>query len=291
MKTLAIFSAALVFASCTYHPSEIADEVSTAGKANVMFASNTTFAKPVVKYGCEGYYTGMFVAKTYDETKEVFDNKITVSIDSLNGGKIYGHSVVAGNSRPFAGTCEKKDNDYQVIAKEPGDDKYDGTFNFVIHTNEKTIEGTWLSNDKKLTVTERSYTLESREFVYDPENELSEDMLYNALYGTWKDKTEEAEVLTEDVLKINPSETALKKEDVENMYQGDLEVLRNSIYARHGYSFKNRKMRLLFDNYVEWYMPVSTDITQQLTEIEKKNIDLIKRYEAHAAKYYDVFGR
>ncbi|MEL6924283.1 MAG: YARHG domain-containing protein, partial [Bacteroidota bacterium] len=82
----------------------------------------------------------------------------------------------------------------------------------------------------------------------------------------------------------------LTRADVENMHKGDLEVMRNAIYARHGYSFKNRKMRYVF-NYVDWYMPVSTDIRAQLTDIEKENIALLKRYEQHAERYYDSFGR
>lgn len=88
----------------------------------------------------------------------------------------------------------------------------------------------------------------------------------------------------------NASLDLLKTGDVENRYKADLEVLRNAIYARHGYSFRNPRMRAVF-NYVEWYIPVSVDVTAQLTEIEKKNIALIKRYESHAGKYYDAFGR
>jgi hypothetical protein len=38
-------------------------------------------------------------------------------------------------------------------------------------------------------------------------------------------------------------------------------------------------------------MPVSLNVENELTEIEKKNIDLLKRYENHADKYYDEFGR
>jgi hypothetical protein len=38
-------------------------------------------------------------------------------------------------------------------------------------------------------------------------------------------------------------------------------------------------------------MPVSTDVRTKLTDTELKNIDLIKRYEEHAEKYYDVYGR
>jgi hypothetical protein len=38
-------------------------------------------------------------------------------------------------------------------------------------------------------------------------------------------------------------------------------------------------------------MPVSTDVRNDLTDLEKKNIELIKRYEEHAEKYYDEYGR
>ena len=76
-----------------------------------------------------------------------------------------------------------------------------------------------------------------------------------------------------------------------NMHKGDLEVIRNAIYARHGYFFKNRKMRYLFDYAVDWYIPLYTDVRGMLTEVERKNVDLLKRYENHASKYYDSFGR
>jgi hypothetical protein len=35
---------------------------------------------------------------------------------------------------------------------------------------------------------------------------------------------------------------------------------------------------------------VSVDVTRDLTDLEKKNIELLKRYENHAATYYDRFG-
>ena len=68
-------------------------------------------------------------------------------------------------------------------------------------------------------------------------------------------------------------------------------MIRNAIFARHGYSFKNRKMRYFIDQLVNWYMPVSTDIRDELTELELANIDLLKRYEEHRERYYDAFGR
>ncbi len=116
-------------------------------------------------------------------------------------------------------------------------------------------------------------------------------MSWSQLYEKHPKFEDREESLTEDVLSFNASNEELKKEDIENMYKGDLEVMRNAIYARHGYSFKNRKMRFIFDSSVDWYMPVSTDIRDDLTDLERKNIDLLKRYEEHAGRYYDVFGR
>lgn len=84
---------------------------------------------------------------------------------------------------------------------------------------------------------------------------------------------------------------SLKKRICRIFTKGNLEIIRNAIYARHGYSFKTRRVRFIFDQFVPWYMPVSTDVRNELTELEKKNINLIKRYEEHAEKYYDEYGR
>ena len=67
-------------------------------------------------------------------------------------------------------------------------------------------------------------------------------------------------------------------------------MLRNSIYARHGYSFRKRQLRAYFDKQ-DWYIPVHANIKSDLTEIEKKNIQLLLKYEEHAEEYYDEFGR
>lgn len=237
-----------------------------------------------------GYYVGMFGAKEYDHTKNYTGaNKINISIDAISGGKIQGHSVVAGNNRPFSGTIEEENGEFHVIASEPGDDKYDGTFTFTVEPD-GDLRGTWEANDKNLPVTVREYDLEKTEYTYNPEAMTLESVGYTELYNTYNKALDMEEYLTEDVQRFNASTELLKKEDIENMYKGDLEVIRNSIYARHGYSFKNRKMRYVF-NYVDWYIPLSTDIRSKLTDLEKKNIDLLKRYEQHAEKYYDSFGR
>jgi hypothetical protein len=247
-------------------------------------------AIPEVKYGVEGFYTGSFTATEYDEAREVIDNKITICIDSLNREIVYGHSVAAGNQRPFKGTYKRQGKKWRVTATEPGDDTTDGIFDFVLDSKDNMVMGTWHARSKKLSVTERTYKLEKRQYKYDPSLELPEELVGETIYDSFNEDND-AESITDDVLKVNASKRLLASKDVENMYKGDLEIIRNAVYARHGYSFKNLRMRTLFDNYVRWYMPVSTNVSAYLTETEKKNVELIKRYEQHATKYYDAFGR
>ena len=95
---------------------------------------------------------------------------------------------------------------------------------------------------------------------------------------------------TKKIYSINASNTLLTENDVANLNKGDLLIIRNTIYARHGYSFKSRPLRVFFDN-ESWYMPLNTDIKNAFTDIEKKNIVLLLKYEKIAKEYYDYFGR
>src|SRR5256885_14689469 len=284
MKLTALILFLFAFSACTNN------QAANSKKTNIsvkLLGANVTI--PIVKYGIEVFYTGPFIASKFDDTV-VLDNKITICIDSLNNTTVFGHSVLAGNYRLFEGQYKKRGQDYLVTAKEPGDNKSGGMFDFTIDTYQEKIYGSWQANDISLAVKQREYKLERTAYKYDSSLALMDEIVGEPIYGTYDKKTEKEEALTKDVMKVNASSTLLNPSDVENMFQGDLEVLRNSIYARHGYSFKNPRMRTIFD-YVPWYMPVATDVTSQLTEVEKKNIALIRRYEKHAAKYYDSFGR
>lgn len=242
-----------------------------------------------------GDLTGCYVGEFYglwddiDLSKDFSkSNRINISVDSIRGEKIYGHSVVAGNMRPFKGTIDTSEYDKTVVAKEPGTDKYDGVFSFSIAGDGTKINGNWRAYNKNLAVTSRDYNLEKKQFAYDANNAITD-----IGYGPLREKfsPDSGEVVSNDAMKFNASVVELKKEDIENMSATDLEVMRNAIYARHGYSFKNRKMRYFFDSNIDWYIPMKTDVRKDLTALEKKNIALIKRYEEHAEKYYDTFGR
>lgn len=298
-KIVSLSLIGLVISSCHQNASEdakehiiteevqnIDEEKKLSPKQEAKFERKTAAAKDVML----SMYVGVFRAKKMNDKKNpMLENKITISLDSISNDVLYGHSVVAGNSRTFSGKFIKENGMYIAECKEPGDNKYDGVFSFTLNPQNETIKGSWISNDKKLPVTERTFDLKKVEFKYNPHQELGD--ISAEVYQSNNENNDEYERITSDAGKINASTTLLKKEDVENMYKRDLEVMRNAIYARHGYSFKNRQMRYFFDNYVDWYIPVSTDVSGELTDIEKKNIELIKRYEKHAESYYDVFGR
>ena len=66
----------------------------------------------------------------------------------------------------------------------------------------------------------------------------------------------------------------------------EIEIISDEIHARNGYSFRNLKIRRIFDA-KEWYISMAVDIRDQFTEIEAQNIDMLYHYN----EYYDGFGR
>ncbi|HIP34144.1 MAG TPA: YARHG domain-containing protein [Bacteroidia bacterium] len=66
-------------------------------------------------------------------------------------------------------------------------------------------------------------------------------------------------------------------QDLNNKTLDELKLIRNEIYARKGYVFKNTKLKKYFA-LKKWYKPnINAKIV--LTEIEKNNIELIKKIE------------
>lgn len=188
------------------------------------------------------------------------ERKITICVDRVIGQTVTGYSIVAGNERAFSGSWTGKGGDYTVTAKEPGDDKADGVFTFTWMRKTKSLVGEWEPNDKQIGV--RKFNLAARKFKYDPKA------------GKYP----------------QASTRKLTEKDVENLKNEELRIMRNEIYARHGYSFKLADMRDHFDK-LDWYMPRAMDVTNALTKTEKNNADLIRRYEKYSAEYYDGFGR
>jgi len=221
------------------------------GNNNTASASNN---EPAPAKASAGEILGSFVGP-------FGDNKITMLITKADGTSISGRTIVGGNDRPFDGTFTLENGVYKIVANEPGDHKDDGVFSFsVTAANPNEVTGTWKANDTKRP--EKSYTLKRKEFQY------------KTNVGHWP----------------QASQRALKESDVENLVKDELVTMRNEIFARHGYCFSRKELRQQFEK-ADWYVPNTVDIKGYLTDIEKKNIALIKRYEKYADEYGDEYGR
>ncbi|MBS1509328.1 MAG: YARHG domain-containing protein [Bacteroidetes bacterium] len=191
------------------------------------------------------------------------DNKITLLISKAVKDTVEGRTIVGGNDRPFIGTIQFSDGKYSMNAKEPGDDKNDGVFDMSFdEASSNTISGSWQPMRNDATVQGKHFSLDRKSFVY------KKDVGYYP----------------------EASERLLTDDDVSNLLKSDLEQMRNEIFARHGYCFKRKASRELFEN-KDWYIPHSVDVRGDLTDIEKKNITRIKRFEKYAAETDDEFGR
>lgn len=218
-------------------------------------AASHTLSSPLTSV--TGTWCGIF--EPTDITQQS-GNKITLFIDQMQDGQMFGYSVCAGIDRPFKGTYTEDGDKITATLKEPGDNKNDGVFDLVITKSPLSLSGTWKPLNPALVG--HRYNLVRQNFAYDP------------TAGRYKETS--TRLLTSD--------------DVNNLLKDELRLMRNEIYARHGYSFRLKEVRELFDGQ-NWYMPISTDVRKRLTAIENKNEKLIKQFEKYAEDSYDDYGR
>jgi len=63
-----------------------------------------------------------------------------------------------------------------------------------------------------------------------------------------------------------------------------LRILRNCIFAWHGYSFRTEDMQLHFEQ-EDWYEPDSTFSVERLTELERQNVELLLKEEGRRMNF------
>ncbi len=211
----------------------------------------------------------MYLDPLYGDYGFRHPNAISLIFTRIEGDSVFGTSICAGNEREIKGVVTpKNDSIYELVLREPGDNRYDGLFTVDVFLNGDSLGGQFTPYIKGPPV--KQLVLHSSEFNYSPRGEeWSFDREY---FGK------------------NISTDSLNENDVEVRSKHSLRILRNIIYARHGYSFKTKDVREFFERY-DWYVPFSTDVRNELTAIERYNISLIKRYEAYAEDYYDDYGR
>ena len=74
------------------------------------------------------------------------------------------------------------------------------------------------------------------------------------------------------------SERLATEQDLEGKSDFDLRIMRNTIFAMHGYIFKSSDLQEYFGK-LSWYKPEKADVTSELSAIETKNIEFIKSHE------------
>ncbi|MCB9198645.1 MAG: YARHG domain-containing protein [Flavobacteriales bacterium] len=189
-------------------------------------------------------------------------NMINLTITKIDGNKVEGYSVCAGNFRKIEGTVDLTKKMPTFVMKEPGTNQYDGTFEFRYDTEGQiNMVGHWTPFVAKGN-SEKDFSLTKKTYKYDPNV---------GMYPQASQKELDPEFLSE-------------------FDQWSLGYMRNEIYARHGYSFKNKDWRYEFEG-ANWYIPMGVDIRHKLTDIEIKNIGMIYEYESYYDDYYDEYGR
>ncbi|WP_262483557.1 YARHG domain-containing protein [Chryseobacterium sp. P1-3] len=209
-----------------------------------------------------GIYTGDFngMVTTVDEIDDTpYDvdvyKKISLKINRITKDSVYGQSIVNGNQRPFRGVFNEASKSF--VLDEPGNDKTDGRFE--VKLTGDSLTGRWSAfNKAAVKAPVKTLKLLKKEFVYNPNFMLDKD----SNLVDWTNPKEFVEKYTDDetgktesyttsknrvasdaVFKLNASKQKLTEKDLKNLRKLDLEIIKNSVFARHGYSFKKRDLQ------------------------------------------------
>ncbi len=293
--------------ACNSGPSE---EVTVTQNGDTLTAASAV--EPELHTELYGTYTGPFMAVSDEIASggDYWDDvaPISIMLTRITDRGAVGKSVLKGKVRPFSGKFTQTGNGVRFTVDEPGDDKYDGRFEFTVAGD--SLVGNWRMYDQSLPRPYKEYTLHKKAFVYNPNlmlrpasdgeldtdgvdfvNSKLEPVFYTSENGHMDTLVEHYFRQASDMIyRINSSKQALTEKQLKNLRKLDLEILRNTIFARHGFSFSKKSVRQFFET-TDWYMPVSANVDAELTELERQNIALLKRFEKYAVDNYDTFGR
>ena len=304
LKLIAIAAFALSLTNCTK-----GEKVVENSSQDSLIIEKDSVIIPEIHTEYYGIYTGEFSGlemvkddmddQTYEET---IYKRLSLKINRITNDSVYGQSIVNGNQRPFRGTFN---NDSKIfILDEPGDDKTDGRFEVKLKSD--SLTGKWIAfNKSAVKAPKKTLKLIKKEFVYNPNFMIDEqsELIDWTNPKEFKEKytdeetgktetytTSKNRVASDAVFKINASKQKLTEKDLKNLRKLDLEIIKNSVFARHGYSFKKDTFRYFFEQ-TDWYIPVSNNVDEDLSPLEKENVALLNRFTKYAEDKYDSFGR
>ena len=122
------------------------------------------------------------------------------------------------------------------------------------------------------------------------DNEVKKPEPIEASYSTTDDGEEQhieadefqpdaaAAAAEEDFIWLSDSSITLEDIIDHGYDNSDVRILRNAIFARHGYRFKSQDLQEYFSQF-SWYIPRFDDVTSHLSEVERENIKFLKSLE------------
>jgi len=284
------------------------DGKETKSSKDSLIAKKDSVVVPEVHQELYGIYMGDFAGKEMitSEDGEEYEGevykKLALKINRITKDSVYGQSIVNGNQRPFRGIFNEDSKSFTL--DEPGNDKTDGRFEVKLAGD--SLTGKWsVFNKKAVKSPIKTLKLTKKQFVYNPNFMLDEDSNLvdwenpkdfvekytdEETGKTEKYTTQKNRVASDAVFKLNASKQKLTEKDLKNLRKLDLEIIKNSVFARHGYAFKKQTYRNFFEQ-TDWYIPVSNNVDNDLSPMEKENVALLNRFVKYAEDKYDSFGR
>jgi len=176
-----------------------------------------------------------------------FNNKLlNISITSIAGNIAQGYSIIDGDFSTLKGWLKTEDNINYAFGMSQENNKDNGYFEFNINLENIELSGSWepFTGGESAKV----FSLNKSRFKY------------QANAGLYSEASKE---------KYN-------NEMISKFDSDQLKYIKNEIYAKHGYSFKDDSLSLVFSKF-DWYYPVNLDVRHLLTDIELSNLEAIRQ--------------
>ncbi len=81
-----------------------------------------------------------------------------------------------------------------------------------------------------------------------------------------------------EAIALQASLRLLDYDDIKDLSKKELRLVRNWIFATHGYKFRSRDLQEYFGD-KDWYTPMYSNVSPALSSIERKNVVFIQSYE------------
>ena len=200
-----------------------------------------------------GYYEGTIK----DGTRWI------VKITGFDGKTFEGYNTIYWPSKGSGGLTTTFTGYYDKVTEEiimnESDGKGSGRFTGMLSSGGKSIQGSWSRYSDG-----GSFDWDLRKLNNQQENVTRQ--------GSEREQT------TGNGKFPEASTRYLSASDLSGLSLYDLKIMRNEIFARHGYIFKTDDMRNHFESQ-SWYSGRYSNVENMLSDIEKSNVNFIKQYE------------